>query len=294
MKITNKHNLPETLVSAIKNDPYYSVSDISTTRLIAPYQVVALQKRYAKKLSDDVSDLIYPLIGNNTHGMLERIDVDGFIVREWRFYATILGWLLSGKIDLWENGTLFDWKVTSMWGYIYGLKPEHEAQMNVNAYLIRNSPYADFLPIRKMQIVNIFRDWSKTKAGFTKDYPKSQVGVQDVPIWSDEVARTLILVRVMGHQKCQEVPDNELPPCDPEERWEKPTVYKVRSKKRKTSHRNLDSREAAEKWMADKGKGEYVEEVLGESTRCEHYCSVREFCVQYEDMTYQAMKKAGR
>ena len=281
MKITNKYNLPRSLVSVIKNDPYSAVGDISTTRLISPYQIVALQKKYASELSEDVSDMIYPLIGNNTHHIIERVDTPN-TVKEWRFYLWLGGWLMSGKVDLWEDGVLSDWKVTSMWAYVHGLKPEHEAQMNVNAYLIRHSPYSDYLPIDKMQIVMMFRDWSKIKAMNDKTYPKSQIGIQDVPIWLDDYAFHYIYNRIDNHQHCAELPDHELPHCTPEERWEKPTVYKVKSKKRKTSHRNLDSLEKAEAWMESNRKGEYIETVIGESTRCEYYCNVKPFCNQCE------------
>ena len=283
MKLTNKHGLPESLVSAIRNDPYRAVGNISTTRLISPYQVVALQKRYASGLSEDVSDLIYPLIGNNTHYIIERINVPN-TVKEWRFYLMLNGWLLSGKIDLWEDRVLTDWKVTSMWSFTFGLKPEHETQMNVNAYLIRRSPYKDCLPIEKMQIVMVFRDWSKMKAMRDKTYLQSQVGVLGVPIWSNEKVCNYISVRIYEHQRLERISDKFLPLCTPEERWEKPTVYKVKSKTRKTSYRNLGSMEKAEAWMEKNKKGEYIDTVLGESTRCEYFCNVNRYCNQYKEM----------
>jgi len=283
MKLTNKHNLPQSLVSAIQNDPYRSPTDISTTTLIRPYQQVALQRRYAGKLSEDVSDMIWPLVGNNTHHIIERVDVPG-TVKEWRFYLYVMGWLVGGKIDLWEPpGVLSDWKVTSVWAVLKGLKFDHEAQMNVNAYLMKKSVYAAYLPIRKLQIVNILRDWSKHQVKKSNpDYPRSQVFVQDVPIWIEQDVELYINHRINFHQKSQGVSDEYQIECTPEERWEKPTIYKVRSKNRKTSHRNLDTVESAEGWMEKTGKGEFIETVLGESTRCEHYCQVQPVCKQHE------------
>lgn len=282
MKLTNKHNLPRTLVSAIQNDPYDNPADMGTTTLIRPYQQVALQKRYAGKLSEDVSDMIWPLVGNNTHGILERVNTPD-TVKEWRFYLNVLGWWLSGKIDCWEDGTLMDFKVTSVWAVLRGLKFDHEAQANVNAYLIKKSPYAAYLPISRLKIVNILRDWSKHQVGKANpDYPKSQVHVQDVPYWYPDRTIGYIYKRVFFHQKSEGVTDENLISCTPEETWEKPTVYKVKSKSRKTSHRNLATMEEAEVWMAKNKKGDYIETVLGESTRCEHYCSVRDYCHQYK------------
>lgn len=284
MKITNKHKLPKSLVSAIENDPYRGIGDISTTRTIAPYQIVALQKKCASRLSEDVSNLIYPLVGNNTHYIIERVNVPG-TVKEWRFYLTVSGWLLSGQIDLWENGVLSDWKVTSVWSVIHGIKPEHEAQMNVNAYLIRNSPYADSLPIKKLQIVNILRDWSMHKVKKDNpDYPKCQVKVQNVKMWGMDKTAKYIKERIYFHQMSEGVAPENLIWCTPEERWEKPTTYAVKSKKRVTAHRVLDTMEAAEKWMTKTGKGEYIETRIGKSVRCEDYCNVNRFCKQYERM----------
>jgi len=280
MLITYQFGLPETLVSAIQNSPYNAVGDISTTRLLSPYQVVALQKRYAPVLSEDVSDMIYPLIGSNTHYIIERVNLPNTL-KEWRFYLQMYGWLLSGQIDLWEAGVLYDWKVTSIWSYIYGLKPEHENQMNINAYMIRHSPYSDFLPIHKMQIVCIFRDWSKKKAETDRDYPQCQVGLIDVPIWDELKSYGYIFERINGHQGCESLDDEDLPECTPEERWEKPTTHAVMSKGRKSAHRVLNTMESAERWMEENGKGDYIDTRIGESTRCESYCSVRDFCHQY-------------
>ena len=180
LKLTNKYNLPRTLVSAIENDQYSNPADMGTTTMIRPYQQVALQKRYAGKLSEDVSDMIWPLVGNNTHEILERVNTPD-TVKEWRFYLNVMGWWLSGQIDLWEDETLSDFKVTSVWSVLHGLKFDHEAQMNTNAYLIKKSPYAAYLPIRKLQIVNILRDWSKHQVKASNpDYPKCHVVVSSM------------------------------------------------------------------------------------------------------------------
>lgn len=283
MKLTNKHNLPRTLVSAIENDQYSNPADMGTTTMIRPYQQVALQRRYGHKLSEDVADRIWILVGNNTHDILHRVNTPD-TVKEWRFYLPVMGWWLSGQIDCWEAGTLSaDWKVTSVWSVIQGLKFDHEAQANVNAYIIGKSPYSDYLPIRKLQIVNILRDWSKHQVKKSNpDYPKCQVVVQDVPMWDDNKTLNYIIHRMSGHQSGRLTQDSQLPYCSPDERWEKPTIYKVRSKNRKTSHRNLPTAEEASAWMEKTGKGDSIEIVIGEQTRCLHYCSVSQYCKQFE------------
>ena len=281
--LTNNQNLPESLVSAIRNDPYRSVSDISTTRIIRPYQQVALQKRYSHKIIEDASGRIYALIGKNTHHIIERVEVDG-AVKEWTFYANILGWLVSGTIDSWER-TLWDWKVTSIWAVKDGVKPEVEAQMNVNKYLIEQSPYKDFVPIDSMKVVNIYRDWSKLKS-LQRGYPKSQVGIQDVNVWDEMDIWFYIHGRIKNHQVEQDMPDEFLTPCTPSERWEKPTVYAVHKEGRKSAVKLFNDMEPAEKFIEnhkDKKKL-YINIRQGESTRCEHYCNVSSYCKQYMGM----------
>ena len=283
MELTNKHNLPKPIVSAVSNDQYWNPADIGTTTLISPPRIRVLKKR--NHLTEDVSDLIYPLCGNNTHAILERI-TDINCLKEWRFYLDVFGWLISGQIDLYEydTRTLSDYKLTSMWSFIHGAKPEHIAQMNINKYLIEKSPYKDFLPIEKLQIVMIFRDWSKIKASYDASYLQSQVGVQDIPIWPVEIVEQYVFMRVLLHQEAEETPSDELLECTQEERWEKPTKYAVMKKGRKSAIRVLDENYIAEQYIEDNNLDDkhYIDVRKGESTRCKHYCYVNQFCNQYQ------------
>ena len=285
--LTNNQDLPEALVSAIRNDPYHSPTDISTTRIISPYKQVALQKRYSHKIIEDASDRIFSLIGQNTHHIIERVDVEG-AVKEWRFYAMIRGWLVGGKIDLWENGVLWDWKTTSVWSVKDGVKPEVEAQMNINKYLIERSPYSDYLPINELKVCNIYRDWSWGKS-LSHGYPKSQVGVQVVNVWGNEETEQYIHGKIENHQMEQLLCDEFLTPCSPSERWEKETYYAVMKeglvKAMKGTAKNT-SLEWAEKFIANhkEKKKLSIRTTIGESTRCERYCNISNYCKQYMGM----------
>jgi len=285
MKFTNKFNLPRPVVSAIKNDLYWNPCDIGTTTLISPPRIRVLRKRNI--IEDDVSNWIFPLCGNNTHAILERM-TEPSCLKEWRFYQYVNGWLLSGQIDLYEypNKILSDYKLTSVWSFINGLKPEHEAQMNVNRFLMINSIYKDYVPVEKLQIVNIFRDWSKFKAMNDKNYPKCQIGIQDVPIWKDRYTLDFVHKRIWLHQTSETKESNDLPECSPEERWEKPTKYAVMKKGRKSAIRLLESLDDAKNYMILHSLDEkhYIDIRKGESVRCEHYCNVNIFCNQYAKM----------
>lgn len=288
MKITNIYNLPEPLVSVVENDPYPTETDwdISTTTLLLPPRIVQLKNRNDNELVEDVSENIYRLIGVNTHHILERVTTPRCI-KEKRFNAYVNGWKVSGKIDLFElkPGILSDWKITSVWSVMAGVKPEHEAQLNINAYLMSKDK-DPFLVVEKLQIVSLIRDWSKHQVRKSSNYPQCQVAVQDVPMWPIEQATEYIYHRVKMHQRAAETPSNELPECAPEERWERPTKYAVMKKGRKSALRVLDTHEDAEKYIKDKSldKNHSIDIREGESVRCESYCNVNSFCSQYRKM----------
>jgi hypothetical protein len=288
MKITNLYNLPEPLVSVVENDPYTTEVDwdISTTTLLSPPRIAQLKKRNDNELVEDVSENIYRLIGTNTHHILERVTTK-HCIKEKRFSAYVNGWKVSGQIDLFElkSGILSDWKITSVWSVIHGIKPEHEAQLNINAYLMSKGK-DPFLKVEKLQVVNLIRDWSKHQIKKSSNYPQCQVSVQDVPMWPVEQAKEYVYHRVKMHQRAVETPSNELPECTPEERWERPTKYAVMKKGRKSALRVLDSHEDAEKYIEDNSldKNHSIDIREGESVRCESYCNVNFACNQYRKM----------
>lgn len=289
MKITNKFGLPGPLVKVVENDAYNpGDTDISCTGMLKPPRIYQLCKRYDKEIEEDVTNNVWRLIGNNAHYLLERIgdwykkNDPGNVLIEKRFYAKVLGWKISGQADLFEikPGIMTDWKVTSVWSVIHGIKPEHEKQLNILAWLARENGINN---IKKLQIVALLRDWSKFKVAHGTDYPKCQVAVQEAELRPWSKIKALIEERVALHQTCERISDDRLPLCTAEERWDKDTVYAVKKKGRKTAMRLLSSMELAEQWMKDNGKGEFVEVRKGERTRCEHYCDAAPFCNQYKE-----------
>ena len=278
--ITNKFNLPEPLVSAVINDPYVQGdNDISTTSLLSPPRLVQLRKRH--KTDEDVTDLIWALIGNNTHHILERIHTPDCI-KEQRFYADVLGWRIGGQVDLYEikTKTHSDYKVTSVWAVLHGIKPEWENQLNINSYLLWYNNYR----VERHQIVALLRDWSKYKA-HEDGYPSCQVKVVPAPLWEPEETINYLECQVFLHQKAEETPDDELPPCTPSEMWEEPTKYAVMKKKRKSAVRVLGSEADCYKYIEQKklDKNHYIEERKGTRKRCDNYCVCAQNCNQYKE-----------
>ena len=79
------------------------------------------------------------------------------------------------QIDFYvADKVLWDYKVTTMYVLIDGVKPEWEAQGNINAYLLGENSFN----VNHIKICCIFRDWSKIQALKNPNYmSRKQVAV---------------------------------------------------------------------------------------------------------------------
>jgi len=284
MKITNKYNIPDTIVRAVKNDPYKYTGNISVTQLIKSPRQRWLEIRHSDEIEVDVVDRLWSLLGQAVHYILEKaVDKHSEQIAEERVSATLGGWTVSGQADLWTApAKLEDYKVTSVWSYILGGKIEWEQQLNMLAYLYRSIGF----PVEQAQIVAIFRDWSRKKAEVNREYPSTPVKIIPVKLWSNEEVEEYMLERIKVHKEAESVPDDELPFCTEHEKWQKPNTWAVMKNKNKRATRVFESKEEAENYIADiqprdpKNKYHIVFRP-GEPTRCLHYCPARPFCNQY-------------
>tara|TARA_Y100000310_G_scaffold328301_1_gene396228 strand:+ start:735 stop:1556 length:822 start_codon:yes stop_codon:yes gene_type:complete len=270
-------------VKALSHSEYRAAGDISTTSLILPPQIRQLKARHNGAITEDVSDKIWMFLGNFHHRIMELAEVPNAI-KEKRLSHRVNGWEVTGTADLYEPpATLSDYKVTSTWTIVYGLKPEWEQQLNIYKWLFEKSG----LTVNKLQIVAILRDWSKLRATREHEYPQKAVQVLSVPIWTPEDAQDFVETRVAMHQAAEMMLDDQLPFCTPKERWAKATTYAVKkNKNRKASNVYADPLKAGQRIKQlntkDNKNKYWLEERPGESTRCEHYCSVKAFCHQYK------------
>ena len=134
MKIENRLSLPAPLVAAITKDPYDSQgSDITVTALLKPPRAVALEREHRDEIVIDAADMLWALVGQIGHSILERAAVEGMVER--RLFAEINGWKVSGQADLIPPDLLIDYKFTTVWSCKNGLKPEWEQQLNALRWL---------------------------------------------------------------------------------------------------------------------------------------------------------------
>jgi len=283
MKITNKYNVPETLM-ALATKEYYSKgkADFSVTEIISPPQIQRLRKKYHEQIEQDVSDMLWSLLGSALHVVAERGQTQNHITEE-RLHVEIDGVVLSGAIDLQkttESGIIItDYKFTSAWA-IRQDKFEWEAQQNIYAWLVSK---AKNQTVSGVQICALIRDWSRRDASQKADYPPAPIQVLELPLWPLEKTEAYIRERLEAHRNAKVADDwgDALPECTEEERWIRTTQYAVKREGMKTAVRVLDDLKEAEAW-AEKEKG-FVDIRKGESIRCvNNFCGVNQWCKQYQ------------
>ncbi len=277
MKITNKYNLPDAIVRAVTNDPYLDSyngrkADISATRLIAPARLVALQKKHADEIEEDVSDRIWSLLGTAVHHVIERATSDSDRTEE-RMFEEIGGWTIAGQFDLLSDGTLYDYKVTSVWSVLDGAKDDWVNQLNILDYLVGG--------VDKLAIIAILKDWSWRRV--KGNYPKEQVVEIPIPQWSREEQKAYILERIRKHQIAQDILSLGGEPAICIDRWQRPDVYAVMKEGRKSAVKLCDTEKDAQSRVDNLSNKHYVQFRKGEAVRCDsRYCNVSKFCIYKE------------
>jgi len=284
MKITNKYNLPQTLVNVVERPEYTrGKAHISATGLLSSPRVVQLQAKYDDQIEVDVSRMIWSIIGTAIHGVLEHGKDANHIV-EQRLHAEIDGWHISGAIDLQivnDDGVeVNDYKNVSVWS-VMNEKIEWEQQLNIYAWLVET---VKKMPVNKLAIIALIRDWKERESLTKPGYPVAPIVTLPIRLWPMEEREEFIRNRIHLHSEGLFATDanEELPLCSPTEMWEKPTMYAIKKEggvRAKSVHGNLDEAEAA---LEKAGKGYQLEIREGGRTKCENYCQVSKFCNQYK------------
>ena len=266
MNINNDFGAPDAFVRAVTDDSYSKgEADFSVTGLIQPPQISRLKEEHGDKLSADVRDRIWMLLGTSVHNILEKYG-EGNV--EQRYFAECDGSTISGAIDLEKDGNLTDYKVTSAFTVQRSLKPDWEAQLNMYGWLLRQNGTEP----KSLTIVAICRDWMKSRSG-KNNYPVSMIVPISVPLWSAERVERYLSHRVRLHTA------EATAPCTTEERWARGAFNVVGGKGRPKVFDTLADAQAfinvqkTGSWSVVNGDAKYV--------RCEGWCDVSEFCKQF-------------
>lgn len=278
MKLTNYHNLPETIINVIKRPQYTKgKSNLSMTELLNSPRIVQLKRKHWDDLTEDAAGMVWSLFGTALHNILEHGKDDHHIVEE-RVFTEIDGMTISGAIDLQEvdeDGIILsDYKTTSAWA-VQNEKQDWHNQLNGYAFLVEKAKQRK---VKKLQIVAIIRDWSSREAKTKDTYPQAPIVVIDIPLWSFEDREQYIRDRIHVHTEAffEDETGGEIAPCTPDEMWEKQEKFAVMKEGGKRAKSVHDTRQEAE--IALPEKGYFIEHRKGERTRCESFCQVSAFC----------------
>jgi hypothetical protein len=148
------------------------------------------------------------------------------------------------------------------------------AQLNVLSTILREHA----MDVEELKIVALLRDWSKTKANRSQDYPPAPIVTLDIPLWSQEKAEEYIDERIRIHQFA----NRRLPECTKEKRWQQPDTFALIKKNRKRATKLFSSKEEAEEGLKSYGEEYLIDFRPGKPIRCESYCPVASFCEQHQ------------
>jgi len=277
VNITNMHGAPESILQAVTADPYTKgEADFSVTELIKPPQINRLWAEHENKISMDVRDEFWKLLGRGVHNVLEQYSDGG--VSEERHFAKVGDLTVSGAIDLVSNGMVTDYKVTSTYSVMKGLKPEWEQQLNMYSWLLRQNDISS----SSLRIVALCRDWIKSRSDRSQKYPASPIVILPVPKWPDEQQDQYIEERVRVHM------DESTIPCTSEERWARGKYMVTGTDVKLKKPKLFDTLMEASVWTQGKenpvkGIAYQITETTPTYVRCEgNWCGVRDFCPQYQ------------
>ena len=200
-------------------------------------------------------------------------------MHEFILHWNVDGTVVYGSGDLYikSEQILYDFKMCSTFDYILPEnKKKWEAELNVFAFLLRMNGF----PVKEIKATMIFKDYSRTKAQITKDYPPSSslsVNINVIPL--DQMSKYMS-ARVKAHRQGEA---GNIPDCTGAERWSKATTYALMQPGGKRSLSNLTNEAEAFRWKeknASRYPGLYIETRLGENVRCDRWCPVASVCPQ--------------
>ena len=205
-----------------------------------------LAGRLIKRLTETID-------GKDLASLLLDVTQDRFVAERRFKYTTRTDKVLSGGIDLLDvrDGVLHDFKLTSVWTWIYRNRPgsrteNYTKQANIYRYLLEKAGYE----INKMEITMVFRDHQISAMERESNYPRPAETFH-VPILGLDVVEEMVESLIDEFEKYADVVDDEIPPCPPEERWEDKTMWAVMKGSNKRASKLCYSYADAQKWIQD-------------------------------------------
>ena len=285
MLITNKFNLPQAYVDAVKEthpvvDKHYSV-----TSLLHPIREILLKRRHYDEIEQDVSDMVWLLFGSAVHKIVEEADKTGYA--EYKLeWPIIEDYILTGICDLY-NEELFaveDHKTSSVVKVIKQEFDEYKHQGLCYAWMLRKLGHH----VARLRFHILMKDWSARdyRNRGDKFYPEHPIWTWEYEITENDYIyiENYIKEKFKELIKYENVPDDELPLCSLEERWNPGDKYAVYRQGAKRALKVCESKEEADEIIKNELAGSgIIETRKGEDKKCKDYCLVCKFCKYWKE-----------
>jgi hypothetical protein len=227
-----------------------------------------------------VSQRIWALYGQAGHKLLEKEGANEFTEEYMEF--DLDGIIVSGRIDLYdmELGKISDYKFVKTYKVTKGLFDDWNKQGLIYAWLLRKNGFK----AETCQFIAFLKDHSQLLATYKPSYPKFPLYVHNFGVTALSLVEIEAFLRgkIAEYKRLKDLPDDEIPPCTPEERWDKPTKYAVTKNGSKRAHRVFLTQGEADEELARVGENYFIEFRPGESTKCMGYCACKKFCNFYQ------------
>ena len=317
MKVTNELHLPQAFVDAVSVERHNKKGSYSATTLNKGTKEVVLMERHWDEFVVDASDSVWAVWGTAVHKIFEENDTSHIIKvinsiihsAEWNdnektvfqklinvirnrytkedsfteefFEVPVSNSKVTGKVDLYnmKHGLIEDWKTASVNKIMMADFSDWYKQGMTYAWLLTQNGF----PVRRCRFIAMLKDFSFTKADTTSGYPKKPVYVYEFEVLEEELKQTgeRILKKVLELEAAENLADDEIPQCLPEERWANPPKWAVMKEGRNKAVRVFENKDLAELCQNQLGENHYLEERPSVSRRCQKYCICNEFCNYY-------------
>ena len=317
MNITNNYGVNLLMAVWLLNDNYdhdHTPKTISVSTIIKPLKKSIMGKRVeAKNRVTDVADLMASGLGSAIHDAVEAVWLDkekrerslrklgipddviaSILVNpkpeelfegcipvylEQRVVREFMGYRITGKYDAVADGRVNDTKSTGTYSYTKGSKDE-DYRKQLSAYKWLNP---DKVTDHVGQINFAFTDWQSYMAARDPNYPEKRLITKEFTLLNDTQVEDFLRERIEALEKYMDAPEEDIPPCTPEDLWMDPPKYKYYSDPTKIAAggratKNFDDPDEAQRHLLEKGKGTILT-VLGTPKAC-GYCEGFEACKQ--------------
>lgn len=310
--ITNSGNISLPMAIWLASDDYDfdpSCNKISATGLLKSVKQIILSSRVqelnlagdsdlqdavASSIGTAIHDAVEKAVLNNSEqaliamgvppGARDKVRINPTIIdphyhnisMEQRVEREFMGFIISGKYDIVEQGRVKDIKSTSCYTYIYDTNSvKYSQQGSIYRWLSPQLITDDY-----MDVEYVFLDW-QARSAKDKGYPPTRVLSKTVPLMSLQRTEEFIRGKIDSLITHQQAPEAQMPDCTREELWQKSTTfayYKTPTAKRATKVGSES--ELTTRMIADGNVGE-VRRRPGKAKHCA-YCPAKPICAQAE------------